>query len=68
VAESPRVIESVAASIVNACEVTAAFDGATESIPKPSAAIAVTAIRLKNVDFDITFLSFVVEKTFLSTA
>ena len=45
-----------------------AFDGATESIPKPNAAIAVKAIRLKNVEFDITFLSFVVDKTFLSAA
>jgi hypothetical protein len=45
-----------------------ACDGATESIPKPNAAIAVKAIRLKNVVFDITFLSFVVDKTFLSAA
>ena len=59
---------SAAASIVNVCEVTVAFDGATESIPKPNAAIAVKAIRLKNVEFYITFLSFVVDKTFLSTA
>jgi len=45
-----------------------ACDGATESIPRPNAAIAVKATRLKNVFFDITFLSFVVDKTFLTTA
>ena len=68
VADSPSVMESVAASIVNECEVTVAWPGLTESIPKPNAAIAVIAIRLKNVVFDITFLSFVVDKTFLSAA
>jgi hypothetical protein len=61
-------MESVAASIVNECEVTTAWLGLTENIPKPNAAIAVIAIRLKNVVFDITFLSIVVDKTFLSAA
>jgi hypothetical protein len=45
-----------------------AFAGIVERTPKPNAAIAVTAIRLKNVEFDITFLSFVVKKTFSLTA
>jgi hypothetical protein len=62
------VIESVAESMLNVCAVTVAFEGATESIPKPNAAIAVKAIRLKNVFCDITFLSVVVKKTFFSTA
>jgi hypothetical protein len=51
------VIVSAAASIVIVCDVTTALDGATESIPKPNAAIAVRAIRLKNVFLDIDFLS-----------
>jgi hypothetical protein len=68
VAVSPTEIASAAASIVNVLASTAALDGATESIPKPNAAIAVIAIRLKNVVFDITFLSCVVEKTFSPTA
>jgi hypothetical protein len=68
VADSPKVIESAAASIVNVCDVTAAVDGATESIPKPKAAIAVIAIRLKNVFVDIDFLSLVVSETFPLTA
>jgi len=48
--------ESSASKLADAT-VTTAFDGTTESIPKPKAAIAVKAIRLKNVFFDITFLS-----------
>jgi hypothetical protein len=61
VAVSPTLIASVAESIVNVLAWTVACEGATESIPKPNAAIAVIAIRLKNVVFDITFLSFLLE-------
>jgi hypothetical protein len=43
---------------------TSAFAGIVERNPNPRAAIAVKATRLKNVDFDITFLSFVVQRTF----
>ena len=35
----------------------AAVDGATESIPKPNAATATSAMRLKVVFVDICFLS-----------
>jgi hypothetical protein len=42
--------------------------GGTERNPKPSIATAAMAIRLKNVFFDITFLSLVAERTFLSAA
>jgi hypothetical protein len=58
----------VALSIESEWATTAAFEGAMESTPKPKEATAIMAIRLKNVFFDITFLSFVVDKTFLSTA
>jgi hypothetical protein len=45
-----------------------ADDGATESIPKPNAAITPSATRLKFVFVDIDFLSIVVSKTFSLTA
>ena len=64
----PEVVEAEPAVTVIVGTAATACDGATESIPKPNAAIAVKAIRLKNVVFDITFLSFVVDKTFLSAA
>jgi len=64
VAESPNVIESDDASIASVCDVTTALDGTTERPPNPKAAIAVTAIRLKNVIFDISFLSIVAVGTF----
>jgi hypothetical protein len=44
--------------------VTAALDGATESIPKPNAATATSEIRLKVVFVDICFLSFSREQEF----
>jgi hypothetical protein len=68
VADSPTVTASVAASMLRVLPTVAADEGTTESIPKPKAAIAVKAIRLKNVFFDIDFLSIVVKKTFFSTA
>jgi hypothetical protein len=46
----------------------AACEGATESIPKPNAAITPSARRLKFVFVDIDFLSLVVSKTFSPTA
>jgi hypothetical protein len=49
VAESPKTIESVAASIVNVCAATVAWDGKTESIPNPKEVIAAIAIRLKKI-------------------
>jgi hypothetical protein len=57
VADSPSVIESVAASIVSEFAITVAEDGATESIPNPNAATATSAMRLIDVVVDICFLS-----------
>ena len=57
VADSPKVIESVAESIVRVFATTAADDGTTESIPKPNAATATSAMRLMVVVVDICFLS-----------
>jgi hypothetical protein len=57
VAVSPNVIESVAESIVRVFATTDAFDGTTESIPKPIAATATSAMRLIDVVVDICFLS-----------
>jgi hypothetical protein len=48
--------------------VTDPDDGATESIPRPNAAITPSARRLKFVFVDIDFLSLVVSKTFSPTA
>jgi hypothetical protein len=64
----PTVVEAEPAVTETVGAPAAACEGATESIPSPNAAIAVKATRLKNVVFDITFLSFVVDKTFLPTA
>ena len=57
VADSPSVIESVAASIVSEFAITVEEDGTTESIPNPKAATATSAMRLKVVFVDICFLS-----------
>jgi len=57
VADSPSVIESVAASIVSEFAITVAEDGTTESIPNPNEATATSATRLKVVFVDICFLS-----------
>jgi hypothetical protein len=64
----PEVVEAEPFVTVMVGTAATACDGATESIPRPNAAVATRAMRLKNVVFDITFLSFVVDKTFLSTA
>jgi len=66
--DEPCVTDAEPAVVVTVGTPAAACDGATEIIPKPNAAIADKATRLKNVVFDITFLSFVVDKTFLPTA
>jgi hypothetical protein len=50
-----RAGDGVPAEIVATDEV--AFDGTTESIPKPKAATATSAMRLKVVFVDICFLS-----------
>ena len=57
VADSPKVIESVAESIVRVFATTAEDDGTMESIPKPKAATATSAMRLKVVVVDMCFLS-----------
>jgi hypothetical protein len=64
VAVSPKVIESVAESIVRVFATTDAFDGTTESIPKPIAATATSAMRLIDVVVDICFLSISRTKEF----
>jgi len=67
--ESPSIDNvSVAESIVRVCETTVACDGIAENVPNPKEAIATNAIRLKNVVFDITFLSRVALETFPSAA
>jgi hypothetical protein len=43
-----------------------AFDGATESVPKPNAATATSATRLKVVFVDICFLSISRVREFLA--
>jgi hypothetical protein len=58
------VVESVT---VSACG-TAAVDGTTESIPKPKAATATSAMRLKLVFVDICFLSLVEIENFSVSA
>jgi len=67
--ESPSIDNvSVAESIVRVCETTVACDGMAEKVPNPKEAIAINAIRLKNVLLDITFLSRVALETFPSAA
>jgi hypothetical protein len=61
-------IASVALSIEIVLDKTMAFDGVATVIEKPNAATAVKAIRLKNVFFDITFLSLVAKETFSKAA
>jgi len=65
---APEVTDAEPAVTVTGFKLTTACAGTTDSNPSPNAAIAVDATRLKNVFFDITFLSFVVDKTFLTTA
>ena len=57
VADSLVPTVSATASIAIVFAITAEFDGTTESIPKPNAATATSAIRLKVVFVDICFLS-----------
>jgi hypothetical protein len=54
---APAVIDAEPAVTVRVGVPATAFDGATEIIPNPKDAIADKATRLKNVVFDITFLS-----------
>jgi len=65
---APRVTDADPAETESVGTPAAAWEGATESIPSPKAAIAERAIRLKNVFFDITFLSCVANETFSSAA
>jgi hypothetical protein len=53
---------------VSSPEFITALDGATERTPRPNAAIATSAMRLKVVFVDILFLSVVVMKTFSMAA
>jgi len=53
---------------VNVSDETTADEGATERTPRPNAATATSAMRLKVVFVDILFLSVVVMKTFSMAA
>jgi len=53
---------------VSSVELIAADEGATERTPRPNAATATSAMRLKVVFVDILFLSVVVMKTFSMAA
>jgi hypothetical protein len=64
VTESPGLIDVALADTVKVSSVTAADEGATERTPRPNAATATSAIRLKVVFVDILFLSVVVKRTF----
>jgi hypothetical protein len=55
--EYVAVVAELSAPMVNVSPNTLACEGAIESIERPIAAIADRATRLKNVGFDITFLS-----------
>jgi len=68
-AVSPAVIDAEVADkvIVSELAVIVADEGPVERTPSPNAVTTTSARRL-NVSFDISFLSIVVLKTFLSTA
>ena len=69
VAVSPNVIEEELELKVRVSPITEAFAaGATERTPRPNAATATSAMRLKVVFVDILFLSVVVMKTFSMAA
>jgi len=68
VTESPTLIAVDDAVTVNASSDTVANEGATERTPRPNAATATSAMRLKVVFVDILFLSVVVMKTFSMAA
>jgi len=53
---------------VTSVALIAADEGATEKTPRPNAATATSAMRLKVVFVDILFLSVVVKRTFLLAA
>jgi hypothetical protein len=53
---------------VNVTPETAAVDGTEERTPRPNAATATSAMRLKFVVVDICFLSLVVTRNFLVAA
>jgi hypothetical protein len=55
-----------AAELATAADAT--WAGATDSIPANSAVVAVSAMRLRSVDFDICFLSLVRIRNFLNLA
>jgi hypothetical protein len=63
-----RKVAAPAVGVEIATSEIVADDGATESIPKPNAAITPSATRLKFVFVDIDFLSLVVSETFSLTA
>ena len=71
VAESaiePANVNVSSASKLTDDAVITAWLGALENAPNESAAIAIIDTRLKNVFFDITFLSFVATETFPGAA
>jgi hypothetical protein len=63
-AVSPTVTVEAEALRVSVSLTTAAEEGATERTPRPNAATATSAIRLKVVFVDICFLSVVDIETF----
>ena len=69
-AVSPAEIADEVADTVKVSELAtiAADEGATERTPRPNAATATSAMRLKVVFVDILFLSVVVMKTFSMAA
>jgi len=69
VAVSPTEIDALAVPMVRVSPKTDALaDGATERTPRPNAATATSAMRLKVVFVDILFLSVVVKRTILLAA
>jgi hypothetical protein len=65
---SAVVCEAVAEETVRLSALIAAFEGTELSTPRPNAATATSAMRLKFVVVDICFLSIVVSKYFLEAA
>ncbi len=61
-------VPSATVTVVALRLITAAFDGATERTPRPKAATATSAIRLKVVFVDIYFLSIVELRTIRGSA
>jgi hypothetical protein len=65
---SAVVCDAVADDKVTESALIAAFEGTELSTPRPNAATATSAMRLKFVVVDICFLSIVVSKYFLEAA